>query len=87
MELIKIKNIKGVLWIKQGTSFNFYEKSILNHVIILKYENLKITGVKMLYFRYKNMNIYYEEKGNGNIPLVFLHGNTARDTIRKDAFI
>ena len=31
----------------------------------------------MPYFKYKNKNIYYEERGNGTIPVVFLHGNTA----------
>ena len=31
----------------------------------------------MPYFKYKNKNIYYEERGNGSIPVVFLHGNTA----------
>ena len=31
----------------------------------------------MPYFKYKNKKIYYEERGNGNIPAVFLHGNTA----------
>ena len=31
----------------------------------------------MSYFRYKNKKIYYEERGNGDIPVVFLHGNTA----------
>ena len=31
----------------------------------------------MPYFKYKEKNIYYEESGTGDIPVIFLHGNTA----------
>ena len=31
----------------------------------------------MPYFKYKEKIIYYEESGTGDIPVIFLYGNTA----------
>jgi len=31
----------------------------------------------MAYFRYQGKSVFYEEYGQGEQPLIFLHGNTA----------